>query len=333
MERAVIQSDLKKNTIQPTLQLNKYLSLLEEDIRNLLHENILKPSFCPVSDENVVRETFTRLGMKYRVSPSMGNIYLSPRPSEDCLKQFYLQSKARHFWLTELWSKTKAIRNEKIIFPQLEWVNGFMAQYGPKRSANIGEFLPNHWGYAVEVEQIIPRGKYHLIDPLFNMDFEEVPKDLHTVEQVLERSLDSALLFEALDRTVNPRELLESVKNALKPGGLCFVTCLLASGFEVQVLGSASDIFVPPERMNLFSFEGINQLIEDIGGLEVLEFSTPGVLDIPNIIAKLDEIELSVFFDYLFRIRKDPTLIETFQDFLQLNRLGTFGRLVLKKNT
>ena len=29
--------------------------------------------------------------------------------------------------------------------------------------------------------------------------------------------------------------------------------------------------------------------------------------------------------------RKDPSLIESFQDFLQINRLGTFGRLVLKK--
>ena len=331
MERAVIHSDLKKHTIQPGHLLKNYQSLLEEDIRNLLPENILKPSFCPVSNEKDVRDTFIRLGMKYRVSPSRGNIYLSPRPSADSLKQFYLQSKARRFWLTELWSKTKTIRAEKIIFPQLEWVQGFMAQYGPASKVNIGEFLPNHWGYAAEVERFIPGGKYHLVDPLFNPDFKEGLEGLNVVEQVLEASLDSALLFEALDRTVNPRELLENVKNALKPGGLCFITCLLASGFEVQVLGSASEIFVPPERMNLLSFEGMNQLIEGTGGFEVMEFSTPGVLDIPNVTAKLDEMDLPVFFDYLFRIRKDPILVESFQEFLQFNRLGTFGRLVLKK--
>ena len=63
----------------------------------------------------------------------------------------------------------------------------------------------------------------------------------------------------------------------------------------------------------------------------MLEFSTPGVLDIPNVIKKLDKIENSSFFNYILTLRKDPVLIESFQDFLQLNRLGTFGRLVLRK--
>ena len=331
MERAVINSDLKKHEIQPEHLLKGYHSLIEEDIQNLLPGNLLKPSLCPVSNEKDTRDSFFKLGMKYQVSQSLGNIYLSPRPSVEDLKQFYLQSKGRHFWLTELWPKTKNIRAEKIILPQLEWVQGFMDQYGSARSAKIGEFLPNHWGYAEEVERVLPIVDYHLVDPLFNADLGSGFKEIYTSVSLPESCFDAVLLFEALDRTVNPRELLECVKNLLKSGGLCFMTCLLASGFEVQVLGSESGIFVPPERMNLLSLEGMNDLIEKIGGFEVIEFSTPGVLDIPNVISKLNEIKNSSFYDYLFNQRRDQTLVESFQDFLQINCLGTFGRLVLKK--
>ena len=70
----------------------------------------------------------------------------------------------------------------------------------------------------------------------------------------------------------------------LKPGGLCFITCLLSSGFDVLVMGQDSGIFLPPERMNFLSYDGMNTILDKVGGFEILEFSTPGVLDVQNII-------------------------------------------------
>ena len=332
MERAIIHSNLKKEEIQPDYLVKNYQALIEEDIQSLFPENMLKMSFCPVTNEKELSDTFSKFGMKYNISHSLGNIYLSPRPSEEVLKQYYHQSKARHFWLSELWPLTKAIRSEKIILPQLEWVQGFMTQYFSNNYFKIGEFIPNHWGYACEIESIFPKSDYFIINPLYNSNLKTHLKGVDTSENVPEGNLDAVLLFEALDRTVNPRKLLEKVNDSLKPGGLCFITCLLSSGFEIQLLRERSSIFMPPERMNILSFEGMSRLIEDSGVFELLEFSTPGVLDIPNVIEQLDKIENSVFFKYVLKLRKDPTLVESFQDFLQLNRLGTFGRLVLKKN-
>ena len=85
------------------------------------------------------------------------------------------------------------------------------------------------------------------------------------------------------------------------------------------------------ERINLLSFEGMNALIEKVGELEILEFSTPAVLDIPNLESKLKQTEGNTFFKYILEVRKDENLLESFQDFLQLNRLGSYGRLVLRK--
>ena len=75
----------------------------------------------------------------------------------------------------------------------------------------------------------------------------------------------------------------------------------------------------------------MNALIEKLDGFKILEFSTPGVLDISNVINQREEMEGFDFFQYIFRYRKDPELLSSFQDYLQMNRLGTFGRLVLRK--
>ena len=83
--------------------------------------------------------------------------------------------------------------------------------------------------------------------------------------------------------------------------------------------------------MNIFSYKGLKALIEKLNCFEILEFSTPSVLDIPNVIKHLDVINNPEFFKYIFKDREDPEILKSFQDFLQMNRLGTFGRLVLRK--
>ena len=272
------------------------------------------------------------MGMNYIVTRPKGNIFISPRPSAELLKTFYLKSLARKFWLNDLWSKTQEVRLEKIILPQLEWCRGFIDQYSKGSNLNIIEFMPNHWGYLLAANSVLNGMNYKLIDILFDTSAENSPvTDQKILDKVENNSIDTAFLFEAIDRSPDPAILLERVKKALKPKGLCFITCLLSSGFEVQMLGEDSDIFVPPERMNLFSFEGMLKIVKETGGFEVLEFSTPGVLDIPNVIKKLDLIKNSNFLNYILNYRQDPSLVVSFQDFLQLNRLGTFGRLVLKK--
>ena len=332
MERAIIHSNLKKGEIQPQLLLEKYLSMMQEDIRKLLPSGSLQDVSCPVTGEKAVQKSFQKMGMKYQISQTLGNIYLSPHPSMNLLKQFYLKSEARKFWLTELWPQTKDVRDEKIILPQLEWAHGFASQYCRNSKLFMAEILPNHWGYYRKIRNVWAEAEYQLIDPLFDPEIargEVSTPDLN--DNITSNTLDAVFLFEALDRSPDPLSVLKKVTTALKPGGLCFITCLLSSGFEVQVLGQESEVFVPPERMNLLSYEGMSVLIEKEGSFEVLEFSTPGVLDISNVTKQLEHVNNMDFFRYIFKNRQDEELISSFQDFLQLNRLGTFGRLVLRK--
>jgi len=332
MERAIIHSNLKKQEIQPSAMLNEYKSLLSKDLKKLFSAESLQEAFCPVTGEQEIKQSFSKMGMEYHVSRSLGNIYLSLQPTMNALKSFYLKSEARKFWLTKLWPETNATRKEKIILPQLEWTHGFINQYFSNENISIAEFLPNHWGYNMVASEVFQKVNYTLVNALFDPGL--IDDDIKTIlisETEENESKDAIFLFEAIDRSPNPSGLLESVVRALKPGGLCFITCLLSSGFEVQAIGNKSSIFVPPERMNLFSYEGMLSLIEKMERLEILEFSTPGVLDIPNVTKQLGKVNNLEFFQYIFKQRQDSGLVESFQDFLQLNRLGTFGRIVLRK--
>ena len=332
MERAVIHSDLKKQEIQPQLLLKKYLTLLKKDIKKMLPVGSLQEATCPVTGEREVQESFRKMGMQYHIGRTLGNIYLSPRPTMDVLKAFYRESAAREFWLTKLWPQTQDVRQEKIILSQLEWVQGFILQFFSERKLFMAEYLPNHWGYYISAKDLFLESDYKLVESLFDPSTaREKVSDSEMTNEVNDSSLDVTFLFEGLDRSIEPIVILQKVFNSLKPGGLCFITCLLSSGFEVQVLGRESEIFVPPERMNLFSYEGMNALIDKMGGFEVLEFSTPGVLDIPNVLKQIDQVNDAAFFSYILKNRQDVELVSSFQDFLQMNRLGTFGRLVLKK--
>ena len=114
MERAIIHSDLTKQEIQPQSLLEYYFDLLSRDIKKILPKDSLKSASCPVIGEKIVQDSFQKMGMQYQVSQTLGNIYLSPRPTMEMLRQFYLQAKARKFWLTKLWPQTQRARQEKI---------------------------------------------------------------------------------------------------------------------------------------------------------------------------------------------------------------------------
>ena len=81
MERAIVHSDLTKDEIQPQLLLEKYIELLKLDIKKFFPEESLQKVTCPVTGENTVRGDFKKIKMQYIISRSLGNIYLSPRPS------------------------------------------------------------------------------------------------------------------------------------------------------------------------------------------------------------------------------------------------------------
>lgn len=142
---------------------------------------------------------------------------------------------------------------------------------------------------------------------------------------------EAIVMLESLDRVDDPRGLLKGASNRLADGGLLFVTALVASGFDLQVLGLKSRYLYPPDRTNCFSLKGLRRLIES-EGFKLLEVSTPGVLDVEIVQAHLQAdptLALSRFERQI--AESDAETRAEFQSFLQRRGLSSFARVVAKK--
>lgn len=145
-------------------------------------------------------------------------------------------------------------------------------------------------------------------------------------------AVEAAVLLESLDRVSDPELLLKRAAVSLKKGGLVFITALVASGFDAALLGKENAYLFPPDRANFFSLNDLKQMVSR-AGFQLLEVSTPGVLDVEvakSHWARRPNLELSVFERSL--LTADAETQQAFQDFLQQSNLSSFARMVGLKN-
>lgn len=139
------------------------------------------------------------------------------------------------------------------------------------------------------------------------------------------------VMLESLDRVDDPRTLLQNAAARMQDGGLLFVTALVASGFDLKVLGLRNQYLYPPDRTNCFSLEGLRQLLEK-QGFKLLEVSTPGVLDVEIVQAHLQADPALPLSDFERGIvEADEETRSEFQGFLQRRRMSSFARIVARK--
>ncbi len=160
---------------------------------------------------------------------------------------------------------------------------------------------------------------------------DETALRMGTAQAPVGKPFEVAVLLESLDRSDDPAALLAGVRRHLAPGGLLFITALVASGFDMTVLGLRSLYLYPPDRANCFSLAGLRMLLTR-GGFELLEVSTPGVLDVEIVRAHAHHdpsLALSSFERQIMAAAAETQA--AFQSFLQQQGLSSFARLVARK--
>jgi len=113
---------------------------------------------------------------------------------------------------------------------------------------------------------------------------------------------------------------------------LMILTTLTVSGLDLQVLWNNSKSISPPHHINFLSVEGLKILITRCG-LEEIEISTPGKLDIDiicNAMKEMPDLKVPRFIEYIAKNRGSETF-EQLQVFLQNNKLSSHARVVARK--
>ena len=332
MEFSTFHSDLDEKEIKPNELLSQYVALVEKDNQKFFASALatMPAVACPACESKQSRAFASKLGFEYVECSGCGTVYTSKRPTQGDLNRFYTQSESRKFWLTQIWPRTSTARAEKILGPLKTWVETFCDEQLGGKKLVVADLYPSNWGFAAQWGGA-DRLSMAVIEPMFEGAPEGI-KSISTTKASAGTNYGAICLLESIGRVENPCTELKWVADHLAPGGLCFLTTVLSSGFDMKVLGAQSEALLPPDRMVLFSLEGL-QILAKAAGLEVVELSTPGVLDLAHVKNAMTKgaVVPEVIRYWLDKGFNDQRFVDDFQTLLQSHGLSSQGRIVLKK--
>ena len=337
MKSVVIRDEYSEVDFRPPVLMNKYLELVAKDVAEFfVKSDRLQDSGCPACKFAEALDAFKRFGLQYRECVNCGTLYVTPRPHDIDLSRYYGHSPSRAFWRDELVPMTAKKREIKVIRPRVAWIVDSTRQYCPQ-AQSLMDINTTQYGYVAALAQDKFFAKKIFCNPFLRSgDLKLGPglevADIAWQQAALREKVDVVSAFEVLDRTADVEAMCLSLRNLIKPGGLLFMTAILASGFDLQVLWEKADHIYPPDRLNVFSVEGL-KLLAERHQFQILEFSTPGLLDLEALergLSRYPDMGLPRFFQYLIK-RKDAAAKKNFQEFLQANLLSSYGRILLRK--
>lgn len=307
--------DLAK--VKPLEGLLQYREYCIQSTKRALAGGSWARKASPISNEPL-EPWATIEGLEYGRCPQTGSLFLTSLPFAADWAQLlatisqYRFSKAFH-------ADIKQSRVKNVYEPKKIWIEDTLRMHGFQGPHVLEVATP-------------PSELFHLLK---SSDFfgEVLVGDEMRLSAGQEKikNFDAAVLLESLDRVDQPGNLLKNLSSSLKKGGLIFVTALVASGFDAVVLGQKNVYLHPPDRANFFSMDGLQQLLLS-NGFELLEVSTPGILDVEIVKSHWMQKRTPPLSEFERRLlESEPSLQAMFQDFLQRSCLSSFARMVGRK--
>ena len=141
---------------------------------------------------------------------------------------------------------------------------------------------------------------------------------------------DIVFYLDQMQKDPNPVEKLSTIMNILSKNGLLFLGTRAGSGFDILTLKGKNEKIFPYEHITLPSVKGLTSMLEKVG-LNVLEITTPGVMDVSYVLDSINHLDdREGFVKYLLE-ESDEGILHEFQRFLQKGCLSSFVRVVACK--
>ena len=275
---------MKEEEIRPKDVFDEYLRLAESDINRFFVHDPRTEILCPACGKQG-EFSFQKKGFNYQVCPHCATLYVSPRPSPEAFVKYYKESESIKFCATSFYKVTAEARREKLWKPKAQMVWDILLA----NNALHHEIIDIGGGYGIfaeEYEKLSPK-KVSIIEPGPLLAKVCENKGLSVIEAFLE-AVDPEQLpegpkafvsFELFEHLHNPESFLSCLTGLMKAGDLFLFTTLSSLGVDIQALWEDSKSVFPPHHLNFFNPYSVKVILQG-KGLEVLEVSTPGKLDI-----------------------------------------------------
>ena len=317
------QQTFSLSSVKPLERLLHYRDYCLSATREAIRHGGRRLERSPVTG-SVLQPYGTIEGLAYFRCPDSGSVFLADRPDPSAWGRLLAQVSHYRHSPEAFHADLAQSRTDHVYAPKLEWIEDAL-QLQELHRPQVLEVVTAPSDFTRMLNE---SRAFHDVSTV-----DETALSNAAPGGAREPLVQAAVLLESLDRAYDPVALLGGVVNRLVDGGLVFVTALVASGFDMAVLGLHNRYLSPPDRANCFSLEGLCTLLRNTG-FTLLEVSTPGVLDVEIIRAHLQHdpsLRLSVFEQQILKASRDAQ--EAFQTFLQQQGLSSFARIVARKHS
>lgn len=277
---------MREHDIRPQALLDEFFTRLHRDAARLAaRRGDFVEVACPFCGGSASRSAFEKEGFRYVECAGCESLYASPRPTPALLRAYLETSEAAEYWSTHFYRETADARRAQMFRPRAARIAALADQYGLDGRAVCADIGAGYGLFLLELENLGRFGRMVAIEPDARLarvcrehGFTVVEK---WVEEVTPEDVaaDLAVAFEVLEHVFDPLTFLRAASRTVRPGGLLFFSTLAASGFDIQVLWEHSRSVSPPQHLSFPSIGGVEMLVER-AGLELIEVTTPGQLDV-----------------------------------------------------
>ena len=274
---------LSEKELCPEELLRLQEAAFARDIKRLLKKKELFVQVtCPACGEIDSKECFSKVGFYYNSCNSCDTIFMSPRPSEEIMADYYKNSENYAFWAEHIFPLSEKSRREKIHKPWVDRVVRYCDEYKINRKTLL-EIGP---GFGTFASAVIAKGSFQrviAVEPTPELAQACRDRGIEVIEKRVEdlgctiTGVDVLVAFEVIEHLFNPLEFLVSIKKVMHKDGLLILSCPNGKGFDVSILKEKS-LAVDAEHVNLFNPKSLETLLKK-AGFKTLSLQTPGRLD------------------------------------------------------
>jgi hypothetical protein len=339
VKTVVAMHEISELDIKPGAEVAQWRRMVSEEIASRWKDRsawIEVP--CPACGSAAARAAFEHMTIKYSECSDCGSLYAPRRPDESAIRGWYRESKSACFWRERLLRASAAAREEKIVQPRADWIGDGISEYVPHAKTLVDLSLHGRplleaiAQRAPKLMKLVAAGATADLDGTDSGRIQVRPS--HTSPLAIAGPADVIVAVDVLDRASDVRALIASLEGLIAPGGAVFVTCPLASGFEVQSLWERSPTVLPPDKLNLPTVDGLMRLFP-APGWELLELSTPGMFDVETVRRALSAEPQASWPRVLRSLveHTDAAGRTALVEFLQARRLTSFARMVARRRS
>jgi len=275
---------MREEEIRPVEIFDEYLRLARKDTLTYFGEALRESSDCPAC-KTAGSLAFVKHGFSYEICPNCYSLFVNPRPVESAFSKYYTESPSSKYWASIFYKETAEARREKLWKPKARLICEILIRYNANQYSLID--IGGGFGlFAEEIRDLTTKVPF-VIEPAPHLAQVCREKSIPVIEKFLEQveaedlPLGSKVFvsFELFEHLHNPEAFIKRLKMLMDSGDFFIFTTLSGTGVDIQVLWEESKSLTPPHHLNFLNPRSVEILFARLG-LEVLEVTTPGKLDV-----------------------------------------------------